>query len=224
MSVLKLQKIHHTYYQGQESLHILKGADLEINPGEVVALVGASGSGKTTLLQIAGLLERPSDGHIWVNNQDCSTLSEQERTLTRRKTLGFVYQFHHLLPEFTALENVMMPGFIAGTPKKKAILDATTLLERLGLSHRLNHKPKQLSGGEQQRVAMARALMNSPSLILADEPTGNLDQDTAQKVFDELLSLVKETKLSALVATHDLALANKMTRTITIQDGLLKEK
>jgi lipoprotein-releasing system ATP-binding protein len=224
MSVLKLQKIHHTYYQGQESLHILKGADLEINPGEVVALVGASGSGKTTLLQIAGLLERPSDGHIWVNNQDCSTLSEQERTLTRRKTLGFVYQFHHLLPEFTALENVMMPGFIAGTPKKKAILDATTLLERLGLSHRLNHKPKQLSGGEQQRVAMARALMNSPSLILADEPTGNLDQDTAQKVFDELLSLVKETKLSAFVATHDLALANKMTRTITIQDGLLKEK
>lgn len=222
MSVLKLEQITRTYQQGQETLHILKGVDLCIEPGEVVGLVGASGSGKTTLLQIAGLLEKPSSGYVWVQSQNCSTLSEQERTRMRRKTLGFVYQFHHLLPEFTALENVMMPGFIAGISKKQAIQDATTLLERLSLGHRLQHKPKELSGGEQQRVAMARALMNSPSLILADEPTGNLDRDTAKAVFDELLSLVKETKLSALIATHDLALAEKMTRVVSIENGLLK--
>jgi lipoprotein-releasing system ATP-binding protein len=222
MVVLKLDKITRTFQQGQETLHILKGVDLLINPGEVVGLVGASGSGKTTLLQIAGLLEKPSSGEVWIQSQNCSGLSEQERTRMRGKTLGFVYQFHHLLPEFTALENVMMPGFIAGISKTQAMQDATTLLERLSLGHRLHHKPKELSGGEQQRVAMARALMNSPSLILADEPTGNLDRDTANAVFNELLSLVKETKLSALIATHDLALAEKMTRIVSIENGLLK--
>jgi lipoprotein-releasing system ATP-binding protein len=224
MAILRLNQVTRTYQQGQEELHILKGIDLSIEPGEVVALVGSSGSGKTTLLQIAGLLEGPSSGDVWIHSKNCSHLSEYERTLTRRKTLGFVYQFHHLLPEFTALENVMMPGFIAGITKKQAVQDATTLLERLGLSHRLKHKPKELSGGEQQRVAIARALMNSPSLILADEPTGNLDGDTAKTVFDELLNLVKETRLSALVATHDLVLAEKMTRIVRIQNGFLKEE
>ncbi len=221
LSTLKLEKITRTFQQGEQEISVLKQVCLDVQPGEIIALVGSSGAGKTTLLQIAGLLELPTSGSVKIGGHVCETLDDQERTLLRRQYLGFVYQFHHLLPEFTALENVMLPQLIAGTKKTQAKEDAVTLLQRMGLSHRLNHRPKKLSGGEQQRVAIARALANKPKILLADEPTGNLDDETAKTVFDEMLMLVRNTGLSALIATHNLDLAQKMDRTVKLQGGIL---
>ncbi|MBO7097321.1 MAG: ABC transporter ATP-binding protein [Alphaproteobacteria bacterium] len=221
---LKLQNIIKTFYQGNEPLNVLRGINLEIHPQEVVALVGPSGSGKSTLLQIAGLLERPSEGQIFLDGADCSSASDKLRTSMRCDYLGFVYQYHNLLTDFSAVENVMLPQLIAGKNKKDCMEKSIWLLERLGLKERIDHKPAELSGGEQQRVAIARALANTPKLLLADEPTGNLDPNTSDNVFLELLSIVKETGLSALIATHNMELAAKMDREVSLQNGVLIEK
>ena len=189
--------------------------------GEIVALIGPSGSGKSTLLQIAGLLETPSSGEIYLNRQNCSKLGDGLRTLLRRDFLGFVYQYHNLLPDFSAEENVMLPQLIAGRKAKAARERAAWLLERLNLGSRLKHRPAEMSGGEQQRVAIARALANAPKLLLADEPTGNLDPKTSDVVFAELLNIVKETGLSALIATHNMELASAMDRKVRLEDGRL---
>jgi lipoprotein-releasing system ATP-binding protein len=191
--------------------------------GEIVALVGPSGSGKTTLLQVAGLLDRADSGGVWVGGTECTHLSDAERTRTRRERIGFIYQFHHLLPEFSAIENVAMPQRIAGTAKEAAHNHAAELLGRLGLAQRLHHRPGELSGGERQRVAIARAVANGASLLLGDEPTGNLDHKTADQVFAAMLNLVRTRKVAALIATHNLELAARMDRTLTIQDGVLVE-
>ena len=187
--------------------------------GEAVALIGPSGSGKSTLLHAAGLLEKPDGGEIEIAGQRCSTMGDAQRTVIRRKQLGFVYQFHHLLPEFTALENVMMPMRLARAPKSEGLSRAEKLLGEMGLADRIGHLPAQLSGGEQQRVAIARALANQPVLLLADEPTGNLDQATAELVFEELLLAVRDRGLSMLVATHDVMIADRLDRVVRIQDG-----
>ena len=218
---LRLDGVTRTFAQGAERLDVLRGADLELHRGEVVALVGPSGAGKSTLLHIAGLLEKPSGGRVVVGNTVAGDLSDRERTKLRLQHLGFVYQFHHLLPEFSALENVMMPQLVAGTAKAKARAKALELLDRVGLSARAGHRPAKLSGGEQQRVAIVRALANGPRVLLADEPTGNLDERTADHVFGELLHLVKEQGLSALIATHNPTLAARMTRIVTLHDGKL---
>ncbi len=218
---LSLKKISKSFKQGSQTLEVLKGVDLEIMPGEIVALIGPSGSGKSTMLQIAGLLDRPSKGEILLDDMKCSKLGDGMRTALRRDYLGFVYQYHNLLADFDATENVMLPQLIAGVDTKTAREKARWLLERLGLSKRLKHRPAELSGGEQQRVAIARALANSPKLLLADEPTGNLDPKTSESVFLELLSIVKETGLSALIATHNFELADKMDRKVKLQDGKL---
>ena len=218
---LALKNISKHFYQGSQKLEVLKGLDLEIKPHEIVALVGPSGSGKSTLLQIAGLLERPSGGQVFLDGTDCSTASDVLRTSLRRDYLGFVYQYHNLLSDFTALENVVMPQLIAGRNKKEAKEKAEWLLVRLGLKERLMHRPAELSGGEQQRVAIARALANTPKLLLADEPTGNLDPNTSDNVFLELLSIVKETGLSALIATHNMELAAKMDREVVLKGSKL---
>lgn len=218
---LKLEKISKYFYQGSQKLEVLKEVDFELKKNEVVALVGPSGSGKSTLLQIAGLLERPNAGRIFLNDMDCSTASDAVRTSLRRDYLGFVYQYHNLLGDFDALENVVLPQLIAGQKKKEAIEKATWLLERLGLKDRLKHRPAELSGGEQQRVAIARALANTPKILLADEPTGNLDPNTSDNVFFELLDIVKETGLSALIATHNMDLAGKMDRKVVLSNGKL---
>lgn len=218
---LSLKKISKSFKQGSQTLEVLKGVDLEIMPGEIVALIGPSGSGKSTMLQIAGLLDRPSKGEILLDDMKCSKLGDGIRTALRRDYLGFVYQYHNLLADFDATENVMLPQLIAGVDTKTAREKARWLLERLGLSKRLKHRPSELSGGEQQRVAIARALANSPKLLLADEPTGNLDPKTSESVFLELLSIVKETGLSALIATHNFELADKMDRKVKLQDGKL---
>lgn len=223
-STLKLQNIVKTFYQGGERLDVLRDINLEIQPQEVVALVGPSGCGKSTLLQIAGLLEHPTSGKIFLDDADCSSASDKLRTSMRRDYLGFVYQYHNLLADFSALENVMLPQLIANQSKKNAMEKAMWLLERLGLKERIHHKPAELSGGEQQRVAIARALANTPKLLLADEPTGNLDPNTSDNVFLELLNIVKETGLSALVATHNMELAAKMDREVSLQNGVLIEK
>ena len=220
-AILELKNISKHFYQGTQKLEVLKGLDLEIKAQEVVALVGPSGSGKSTLLQIAGLLEHPSSGQIFLNGTDCSAASDALRTTLRRDYLGFVYQYHNLLADFDALENVVLPQLIAGKSKKEAAQKGEWLLVRLGLKERLKHRPAELSGGEQQRVAIARALSNTPKLLLADEPTGNLDPTTSDNVFLELLSIVKETGLSALIATHNMELAAKMDRTVTLKDGKL---
>lgn len=219
---LELKNITRDFRQGDETIHVLKGIDLEISPGEIVALVGPSGAGKTTLLQIAGLLELPSGGTVLMNGQSCNDLSDMARTALRREFAGFVYQFHYLLQEFSALENVMLPCLIAGHSRSQSKAWAETLLKRLGLGHRLHHRPKKLSGGEQQRVAIARAIANNPKILLADEPTGNLDMATAEAVFKEMLTLVRDTGLSALVATHNLDLANQMDRSVQLVEGKLK--
>lgn len=221
---LELKDISKHFYQGSECLEVLKGLNLEIKQKEIVALVGPSGSGKSTLLQIAGLLEKASTGQVFLSGVDCSKASDAFRTAMRRDYLGFVYQYHNLLSDFTALENVVLPQLIAGKGKKEATEKAEWLLERLGLKERLSHRPAELSGGEQQRVAIARALSNTPKLLLADEPTGNLDPNTSDNVFLELLSIVKETGLSALIATHNMDLAAKMDREVTLQNGILVEK
>ena len=218
---LSLKKISKSFKQGSQTLEVLKAVDLEIMPGEIVALIGPSGSGKSTMLQIAGLLDRPSKGEILLDDMKCSKLGDGIRTALRRDYLGFVYQYHNLLADFDATENVMLPQLIAGVDTKTAREKARWLLERLGLSKRLKHRPAELSGGEQQRVAIARALANSPKLLLADEPTGNLDPKTSESVFLELLSIVKETGLSALIATHNFELADKMDRKVKLQDGKL---
>jgi len=220
-STLELKNISKHFYQGGQRLDVLKELDFEIKPKEVVALVGPSGSGKSTLLQIAGLLEKPSSGQVFLDGTDCGMASDALRTSLRRDYLGFVYQYHNLLADFDALENVVLPQLIAGKSKKEAQEKAVWLLDRLGLKERLKHRPAELSGGEQQRVAIARALANTPKILLADEPTGNLDPNTSDNVFLELLNIVKETGLSALIATHNMDLAAKMDREVLLQNGKL---
>ena len=200
---------------------MLRGAAVSIASGETVALVGPSGAGKSTLLHIAGLLERPDGGEVIVDGEACSDLSDDRRTALRRTAIGFIYQFHHLLPEFTALENVVVPQMIAGVSKSAARKRASELLGMVGLSEREGHRPAKLSGGEQQRVAIARALANSPKVLIADEPTGNLDQETAERVFELLMRLTRETGVSSLVATHNPDLAARMDRKLTLKNGLL---
>lgn len=218
---LRLETIRRSFSQGKDTLHVLNGAELSIQPGEIVALVGPSGAGKSTLLHIAGLLERPDQGEVWLGGEACGKLSEDRRTTLRRSHLGFVYQYHHLLPEFSALENVVLPQMIAGTSRKAAAERALELLERMGLAARAEHRPGQLSGGEQQRVAICRALANAPKVLLADEPTGNLDPHTAEGVFRELISLVRSSGVAALIATHNPELAARMDRMVRLQDGVL---
>ena len=220
---LELQNVFRSFKQGSQKLEVLRGVDLEIKKGEIVALVGPSGSGKSTLLQIAGLLEKPTKGEIYLDGQKCSKMGDGLRTAMRRDYLGFVYQYHNLLADFDATENVMLPQLIAGVGLKQAREKGEWLLKRLGLEKRLKHRPAELSGGEQQRVAIARALANTPKLLLADEPTGNLDPKTSETVFAELLSIVKETGLSALVATHNFELADAMDRRVRLEDGKLVE-
>jgi lipoprotein-releasing system ATP-binding protein len=221
--VLRLEGVARTFRTGDGLLEVLRGVDLAIVPGEIVALVAPSGAGKSTLLHIAGLLEHADAGRIVVDGREASSLGDGERTALRRATIGFVYQFHHLLPEFTARENVAMPQVIAGVSRRAAAERAEALLGTLGLAARLNHRPARLSGGEQQRVAIARALANQPKLLLADEPTGNLDMGTADVVFGELLTLVREHGVAALIATHNPALAARMDRTLTLRDGHVVE-
>ncbi len=220
---LELKGVRRTYQQGGKILEILSSADLRVKKGEIVALVGPSGSGKSTLLHVAGLLDRPQEGEITLCGQECKNLPEGKRTEIRRKNLGFVYQYHHLLAEFSALENIVLPQIINGLGKAEAAVRAMELLDYMGLSDRAEHRPGQLSGGEQQRVAIARALANAPWLLLADEPTGNLDPHTAESVFNLLLKLVKGSGLAALIATHNPDLAKRMDRAVTLEDGALKE-
>ena len=216
-------RVERRYAQAEGALEILRGADLAIWPGELVALVAPSGAGKSTLLHLAGLLERPDGGEVYVGGSATAAMADHARTRLRREEMGFVYQFHHLLPEFSALENVVLPQLIRGLARAEARARATELLSFLGLKERLQHRPAELSGGEQQRVAIARAVANGPRLLLADEPTGNLDPGTAGRVFSVLLSLVRASGLAALVATHNLDLAARMDRRVTIRDGLITQ-
>ena len=218
---LRLDAVTRTYPQGAGVLEIFRGVDLTLRQGELVALVGPSGSGKSSLLHIAGLLEAPSSGEVFIGGAAASALPDAERTRIRRDTIGFVYQAHHLLPEFSAMENVVMPQRIAGRPRAAATRDATHILSHLGLGDRLTHRPAQLSGGEQQRVAIARALANRPKILLADEPTGNLDVKTSAGVFAALIELVRSEGLAALVATHNLELAARMDRALVLHEGKL---
>lgn len=219
-----LSGIGRTFVQGGERLEILRGASVEVRPGECIALVGPSGAGKSTLLHIAGLLELPDAGEVRIDGVIGNVLGDAERTRLRRNTIGFVYQFHHLLPELSALENVALPQLIDGRSRRDANAKATDLLSRFGLSDRLNHGPARLSGGEQQRVAIARAIANEPAVLLADEPTGNLDQATADVVFAELLAIARNRGLALLIATHNERLAGGMDRCVILQDGVLLEK
>jgi lipoprotein-releasing system ATP-binding protein len=221
-AVLVLDNVQRTFSQGGVNVDVLRGVDLTVSRGEIVALLGPSGSGKSTLLHIAGLLEQPSSGRIVIGGQDCSRMNDAERTLVRRERLGFVYQYHHLLPEFSALENAAMPLRVRGQGAGEAAKTAGELLKHLGLGHRLDHRPARLSGGEQQRVAIARAVVGKPDLLLADEPTGNLDEKTAEIVFGELTSLVRNSGIGALIATHNLDLARRMDRVVTLHDGKLQ--
>ncbi|MEN9754975.1 MAG: hypothetical protein RLZ07_1357 [Pseudomonadota bacterium] len=221
--VLLLWKVARRFVDAEQTLDIIRGTDLAIWPGQSVALIAPSGTGKSTLLHMAGLLEHPDAGEVYIGGTATSPLDDKARTMIRRDTLGFVYQAHHLLPEFTALENVMLPQMIGGLDQREARLRAADLLRFLGLGERLTHRPSELSGGEQQRVAIARAVANRPRILLADEPTGNLDPATSERVFITLLSLVKATGLAALIATHNLELARRMDRRVTIRDGLVVE-
>ncbi|MFQ5764554.1 MAG: ABC transporter ATP-binding protein [Rhodospirillales bacterium] len=221
--VLRLTGIDRTFRQGREALAVLRGADLLVREGEIVALVGPSGAGKSTLLHIAGLLENPDAGDVEISQRPCAGMNDDERTAMRRLHLGFVYQYHHLLPEFSALENVAIPGIIGGLSRREARERATEILGWMGLGAREKHRPARLSGGEQQRVAIARALASRPSLLLADEPTGNLDPATASDVFEVLLRLVRGANLAALVATHNPDLARRMDRVVRLHDGVLVE-
>jgi len=220
-TVLQLAGVARVFRQGSDSLAVLKGANLSLRAGEIVALVGPSGAGKSTLLHIAGLLEKPDEGEVIIADLACGALDDDERTRLRRANLGFVYQYHHLLPEFSALENVIVPQAIAGLTRAEAESRARELLVTLGLAERANHRPARLSGGEQQRVAIARALANAPAVLLADEPTGNLDPHTADEVFGLLLKLARGANLAALIATHNVDLARRMDRTIRLHDGVL---
>jgi lipoprotein-releasing system ATP-binding protein len=218
-----LHAISRQFHQGDSTLDVLRGAELAVWPGQSVALVAPSGSGKSTLLHIAGLLEHPDGGEVYIESVATSKLSDVERTRIRRSAIGFVYQFHHLLPEFSALENVMLPQMIRGLSRRQASARAAELLAYLGLKERMIHRPSEMSGGEQQRVAIARAVANAPRLLLADEPTGNLDVHTAERVFGTLAELVRATGLAAVIATHNLDIAAKMDRRVTIRDGSVVE-
>ncbi len=220
-TALALRAVERTFMQAGNALPILRGVDLGVGAGEIVALVGPSGAGKSTLLHIAGLLEPPDAGEVLIGGRSCARVGDAARTEIRRETIGFVYQFHYLLPEFSALENVMMPQRIAGKRRGKARARAMELLDRLGLAARASHRPARLSGGEQQRVAIARALANQPRVLLADEPTGNLDERTADGVFEELLRIVRDTGVAALIATHNRAIAGLMDRVVELHDGRL---
>jgi lipoprotein-releasing system ATP-binding protein len=220
-AALSLVRVGRAFKQAQGRLEVLKGADLTLMPGEMVALIGPSGAGKSTLLHIAGLLEKPDAGEVIIAGQSCGGANDDARTRLRRHHIGFVYQYHHLLPEFSALENVVVPQIIAGISKDEARARARELLGVLGLAARESHRPGKLSGGEQQRVAIARALANAPSLLLADEPTGNLDPETAADVFAMLLKLARSAGLALLIATHNTELAARMDRTVRLQNGVL---
>lgn len=217
--VLDIQHMERTYGKDEHALTVLKGANLKIHSGEMVALVAPSGTGKSTLLHSAGLLERPDDGEVLINGVPTRDLEDRKRTKIRRVDIGFVYQFHHLLPEFSAKENIMVPQLVRGIGKAQASKRATQLLDYMRIGPRAEHRPSELSGGEQQRVAIARSVANAPSLLLADEPTGNLDPETSAHVFETLMTLVKETGLAALIATHNHELARKMDRSVTLKDG-----
>lgn len=217
--LLKIEALEKTFKQGEQHLTIFKNLSLKVEKGELVALVGQSGSGKSTLLQLAGLLDKPTGGKITIDGHPVSKLGEKERTKMRLSTIGFIYQFHHLLPEFTAVENVAMPQIIKGTPRDIARDKAAAILKDLGLGQRLEHRPARLSGGEQQRVAIARALANDPVLLLADEPTGNLDPGTSEAVFEMLLEQVRERQIGALIATHNIELADRMDRALELKSG-----
>jgi lipoprotein-releasing system ATP-binding protein len=221
--VLTTRALKRSFVQGGQAIHVLRGVDLTVAPGEIVALVGPSGSGKSTLLQAVGLLEGGFEGSIRIGGEEAAQLDNDGRTRVRRDALGFVYQFHHLLPDFDATENVVLPLLIHGATPQAARERAQALLTSLGLGHRLTHRPSQLSGGEQQRVAVARALANRPMLVLADEPTGNLDEKTADVVIAEFIALVRDLGSAALVATHNERLAAKMDRVIHLHEGVLEE-
>jgi lipoprotein-releasing system ATP-binding protein len=220
---LELHGVRRVFRQAGSELVVLDGVDFALMPGESVALVGPSGAGKSTLLHIAGLLERPDAGVVRIGGRECGGLADEQRTLLRRSELGFVYQFHHLLPEFSALENVMLPQMIAGVPRRQARAKAALLLDRVGLARRAGHRPARLSGGEQQRVAIARALANDPKVLLGDEPTGNLDHATAESVVGILVDLVRRAGLAALVATHNLDLARRLDRIVALESGRLRQ-
>ncbi len=221
--VLRLENVTRRFEEGEGQLEVFSGLNMTLNAGEIVALVGPSGAGKSSLLHMAGLLEAPTSGEIHVEGVAASKLPDAERTRIRRQTIGFVYQAHHLLPEFDALENVVLPQMIAGKAKAEAAAEAERLLTTLGLGARLTHRPSQLSGGEQQRVAIARALANKPKILLADEPTGNLDPRTAGGVFDSLIAITRSQGLAALIATHNFDLAARMDRALLLHQGKLVE-
>ena len=221
--ILRLDNVFRSYQQGSRAINVLQGASASLLPGQAVALVGPSGAGKSTLLHIAGLLEQPTAGRVILNGRDCAELPEAERTRLRRQSIGFVYQFHQLLPEFSALENVVIPQMIMGKRRREAEVRARELLSGLGLGDRVDHRPAELSGGEQQRTAICRGLANSPKLLLADEPTGNLDPKTSEYVFSELIALIRTQGVAALIATHNLELAKRMDRTLKLEDGKLVE-
>ncbi|MGB0577250.1 MAG: ABC transporter ATP-binding protein [Alphaproteobacteria bacterium] len=218
---LELESVERSFQQGTGRLDVLRGVSLSLKAGEITALVGPSGTGKSTLLHIAGLLEQPTSGKVILDGQDCTAMDDSARTVIRQTGVGFVYQFHHLLPEFSAAENVMLPQMIAGMGKSESRIRAELLLEEVGLAERLSHRPSELSGGEQQRVAIVRALANKPRVLLADEPTGNLDEGTASIVFDVMLNVVRQSNVSALIATHNMELAERMDRVVSLRDGLL---
>ncbi len=221
-NALRLEGIVRSFRQGRKTVEVLRGADLSVAPGETVALVAPSGAGKSTLLHIAGLLDTPTSGSVAIADRMLSGLDDGARTAARRRLLGFVYQFHHLLPEFTAEENVAIPVMAAGQDREASLSRAAELLDRVGLEERRRHRPAELSGGEQQRVAICRALANHPRVLLADEPTGNLDPETADRVFDMLIEVVRETGLAALIATHNSALAARMDRVVHLEAGQVR--
>ncbi|MEP6341829.1 MAG: ABC transporter ATP-binding protein [Maricaulaceae bacterium] len=219
--ILSVRGLVRSYQSGGGVLEVLRGADIDVFPGEMVGLIGPSGSGKSTLLHAAGLLERPNEGTVYINGRECLKLPDVQRTEIRRQSVGVVYQFHHLLKEFTALENVVLPQMIAGRSRKAAESEARRLLDIMGLTPRLEHKPSQMSGGEQQRVAIARAISNNPQMLLADEPTGNLDPATSNRVFGSLHDLTRREGVAALIATHNMELMSYMDRVLTVRNGLV---
>jgi lipoprotein-releasing system ATP-binding protein len=221
--ILLMEGLQRTFHQGTRAINVLTGASAALYPGQAVALVGPSGAGKSTLLHIAGLLEQPDAGRVIVNGADCSRMSDGARTAVRRNEIGFIYQFHQLLPEFSASENVVIPQMVRGVSKRDARKRAHELLNMLGLAERVSHRPAELSGGEQQRTAIARALANQPRLVLADEPTGNLDPTTSEHVFSDLMALIEHAGVAALIATHNMELAAKMHRVLRLADGRLEE-
>ena len=221
--IMRLIDVGRIYRQGDRQIQVLDGATADLMPGQAVALVGPSGSGKSTLLHIAGLLEKPTSGQIIINGLNCAGMTDTERTRVRRHDMGFVYQFHQLLPEFSAIENVMLPQLIRGRTRAQARARSEELLTKLGLGHRLEHRPAELSGGEQQRTAIARGLANRPHLLLADEPTGNLDPETSERVFRDLITVIETTGVAALIATHNMDLAHRMHRVLRLSNGRLEE-